>query len=106
MSKNEHTFERLKEVAQMVIPPGGSAWLYGSRARGDARDDSDWDILILLNKNRIEKEDYDNVGYPFTEFGWTTGEMIIPVLYTVKEWEQNSFTPFYKNVEHDKIAVA
>jgi len=46
------------------------------------------------------------VGYPFTELGWAIGEMIISVLYTVKEWEQNSFTPFYKNVEQDKITVA
>ncbi len=106
MSKSDHTFDRLKKIAQTVVPAGGSVWLYGSRARGDAGSDSDWDILILLNKNKIEKEDYDNVGYPFTELGWTTGEMIIPVLYTVKEWEQNSFTPFYKNVERDKIAVA
>ena len=106
MSNSDHTFDRLKEIAQTVIPAGGSVWLYGSRARGDAGADSDWDILILLNKNKIEKEDYDNVGYPFTELGWALGEMIIPVLYTVNEWKENSFTPFYKNVEQDKIAVA
>ena len=106
MSNSDHTLDRLKEIAEAVIPAGGSVWLYGSRARGDAGADSDWDLLILLNKNRIEKEDYDNVGYPFTELGCAIGEMIIPVLYTVKEWEQNSFTPFYKNVEQEKIAVA
>ena len=30
--------------------PDAQIILYGSRARGDAREDSDWDVIILLNK--------------------------------------------------------
>jgi hypothetical protein len=45
------------------------------------------------------------VTYPLTALGWTMGEMIIPVIYTKKEWDDNSFTPFYKNVEQDGILL-
>ena len=34
--------------------------LFGSQARGDAREDSDWDILILIDKERINNDDFDN----------------------------------------------
>lgn len=30
--------------------------LFGSRARGEFRDDSDWDILITLEKNFVPRE--------------------------------------------------
>ena len=56
---------RIKQTAISTIPKGGRAILYGSRARGDARKDSDWDILILLDKDTLDQSDYDNVSYPF-----------------------------------------
>ena len=79
--------------------------LYGSRARGDNRNDSDWDLLILLNKDKITLNDIDEVEYPLREMGWIIGEDINPILYTKKEWNDNSFTPFYKNVTHDCITL-
>ena len=102
---DQNVLNRLKDTAMMFVPQDGSVLLYGSRARGEAHDDSDWDILILLNKDRIQKEDYDNVVYPFYQLGWEVNAMISPIIYTKTEWQQNSFMPFYKNVERDKITL-
>jgi len=95
----------LKEVAKRNLPFNGRIYLYGSRARGDAKEDSDWDILILLDKEKISTEDFNNVAYPLVEFGWTVDADISPQLYTKAEWNKMSFMPYYKNVEHDKIVI-
>ena len=46
---------KMRQVADKILPAGGTVLLYGSRARGDARDTSDWDLLILLDKATIEE---------------------------------------------------
>lgn len=97
--------DRIREVAQGTMPSGGCLLLYGSRARGNAHEDSDWDLLLILDKAHLEQTDYDNVVYPFTALGWDLGEMIIPVVYTRKEWNATSFTPFYKNVEQEGMLL-
>ena len=103
--KQEVVISQIKDVARNAVPQDGKVLLYGSRARGEAHEGSDWDILIILNKAKIEKSDYDNVVFPFTLLGWNIGEDIIPVIYTREEWEKSSFLPFYKNVEREKIVL-
>ena len=95
--------DSIREVAAKTLPQNSSLLLYGSRARGNANEGSDWDLLILLDKPKIEESDYDKISFPFTLLGWNIGELISPQMYTKKEWESLSFLPFYKNVEHDKI---
>ena len=102
---NDYVISRIKDAAVALIPQGGRAILYGSRARGDARPDSDWDILVLLDKERITLEDMDNITYPIRELGWNLNEMINPIMFTEKEWKAKSFTPFYKNVTKEGIEL-
>ena len=91
----------IRQVGRTTLPPNSSLLLFGSQARGDAHEGSDWDLLILLDKPKISLGDYE-VAYPFREAGWDMGEEINPQVYSKKEWNQYRFTPFYKNVEHDK----
>lgn len=96
---------QLKDALQKLLPSGSHAYLYGSQARGDACPDSDWDILILLDKQKIEAEDYDNVSYPLVELGWSLNECISPVLYTVRDWMKYHFTPFFHNVKDEGVLL-
>lgn len=104
MGRNS-VIEEIKSTARQVLPAGSHLYLYGSRARGDAREGSDWDLLLLLDKPRIEESDFDNYSFPFTMLGWNYGEVISPQIYTKREWNEMSFMPYYKNVEHDKIIL-
>ncbi len=96
---------RIRDVGNSKLHQGSHIVLYGSRARGDANSDSDWDLLVLLDKKSVEQSDYDGICYDLTSLGWDLGEKIIPVLYTNEEWRNNSFTPFYKNVESEGITL-
>ena len=79
MSTDDKTILKIKDIAKSAIPSGSKAILYGSRARGDARNDSDWDILILLDKDKLEQTDYDKVSYPFVLLGCDLGTEINPI---------------------------
>lgn len=93
------------KVLQKEAPKKAHAILFGSRARGDARQSSDWDILILLDKDRITDADMDKISYPIRELGWQINEMINPIMYTAKDWESKKSTPFYKNVMKEGVAL-
>ena len=101
----EQIIQLVSQTALRNAPRGTEVILYGSRARGDMRDDSDWDVLVLLDKDRVSLDDIDNIGYPIRELGWEIGEDINPVLYTKKEWAGYAYTPFYKNVEEEGIRI-
>ena len=97
--------QRITELGRQILPEGASLWLYGSRARGDARPDSDYDLLILLDKDIITSKDYDNYTYPMFELGIDIDAEINPQLYVRRDWNSWWRAPFYKNVEHDKIVL-
>lgn len=96
----------LQTLASSLLPIGSRVVLYGSRARGDFREDSDWDLHVLIpGDNRITMEEDSKYGYPFFKLGLKFGEIVNARVYTVKDWVKRSFLPFYKNVEEDKVIL-
>ena len=86
-----------------TLPPQSSLLLYGSRARGDAHAGSDWDLLILLDKQTLEASDY-GVAYPFRQLGWEIGEELNPSLYTKEQWNSWTYLPYYTPVRDKKVS--
>lgn len=83
----------------------GEVWLYGSRARGDYDEDSDWD-LIIISKNMIDNlANFKIYGMPFVELGVDYNQTVIPLLFSTEQWENGNNTLFYLNVMTDKIRI-
>ena len=94
--EQEHTLTAIRECLAKNMPPYGKAILFGSQARGTARDDSDWDILVILDKEQLLPSDYDNVTYPLTELGWDLGKEINPVMYSLRSGRNIKLHHFIK----------
>ncbi len=95
------TQDIVQKIKSLVLQqePEAKIYLYGSRARGNAKSDSDWDFLILLNKDEISHEAEQRITYPLYDLEFETGEVISPMIYSEKEWNSKySMTPFYKSV--------
>jgi len=103
--KKQDILNQITKTAQTTLPQGGELILFGSQARGDARHDSDWDLLVLLDIAHPSASDYDKYGYPFVNLGWQLGESINPVMYGKHEWQSRKFTELYQNVQREGIRL-
>jgi len=98
----------LKQIAlkaKEVLPADARLLLFGSRARGDARPDSDWDLIILLNKEKRAVKDINDYACPFMELGYELNEEINPIVYTSTEWNQRSTTMLRHFVDKEGVEI-
>ena len=64
--------EALSEIVRRLVArlDPGSIWLFGSRARGTARPDSDFDLLLVAKRGgHFGSDDYDYVYRPVIGLG-------------------------------------
>lgn len=103
MKKNDIILRRIKDVVDRNAP-NADVFLYGSRARGDSRIHSDWDLLILLNSQNISFDFETKFMDEFYEI--ETGEVISPLIYTKNYWNKNhSITPLFENIQKEGIRI-
>lgn len=102
--RREEIIKRIKQGLS-ALPYDMEVWLFGSEARGEARPDSDIDLLILFNGTErvspTEKDNIYDVTYPIE---LDTGISIQPYIISKTQWESR-MTPFRDNVQTDRIRL-
>ena len=103
--KEDQILNRIIGVLNRTAPDS-EMFLYGSRARGEAKQFSDWDLLILLNLNEVSFDTETKFMDEFYEIEIETGQVISPLIYTKKDWANNHFiTPLYENILKDGLKI-
>jgi len=105
MIKREKIIDKIISTANKNYPDS-DIYLYGSRARGDSKELSDWDILILLNQEKLSFDTETKLMDDFYELELETGEIFSPLIYSKSDWNfRHNITPLYENIEKEGIKI-
>lgn len=105
MTKRENILRRIKQIV-IESEPDAKVFLYGSRARGKAKPDADWDLLILVKRKHITAEDEKRITWPLYDFEFESGEVLSPMVYSEQDWYNKfSVTPFFKSVMKEGLLL-
>lgn len=80
------------------VEPEAEVILFGSRARGDFRQDSDWDLLIL-SSNVVDSLAQDNFRNALFDLQIDYEASISTFVYSKEYWKKyKNYLPLFKNV--------
>lgn len=87
-----------------AFDPNAEVILFGSRARGDWTQESDWDFLILLERENLE-ELKTAIRDAMFEIELYTEEVITTLIENKQDWALYHITPLYQNINEEGVVV-
>ena len=99
--------EIIRRIRQTVnqVDDNAEVILYGSRARGDERTDSDWDILVLTDY-QIDLTKERGLRYPLYDLALELEEQFSVFVYSKNDWHtRQRITPFYESVSQEGVLL-
>jgi predicted nucleotidyltransferase len=95
--------KELKEgLAQIYGDKLKAVYLYGSYARGDYRQGSDVDVMIVLNSYRSYGKEIDRTGKLTSNLSLEYGISISRVVMKEMQWKSSN-TPLLRNIRTDGV---
>ena len=88
------------------IEPSAEIILYGSRAREDFHESSDWDFLILVD-GIVDSIRTDRVRHAIYNVELETNEILSSIVKSLQEWQSPKFRsiPLHENVDREGIVI-
>lgn len=96
---------RCKEAIQQVVPQA-SVILYGSRARGDAGVDSDYDVIVVADGS-VNMVLEDRIRANLYPLELETGAVITLIVYSREDWDSPLYRamPLHRAVEREGVLL-
>jgi predicted nucleotidyltransferase len=98
-------FKKVKEVVKN-IEPSAEVILYGSRARTDFSENSDWDFLILVD-GHVDVIRTDRIRTVLYDIELKYKKIISSIVRSRQEWNgpKYKFAPLHVNIERDGVQL-
>lgn len=78
--------------------------LFGSQARGDATEDSDVDVLVVLEGEVEHSDELERISYITSELSGKLGTLISTVVVSRKQYELRN-RAVYQNIAREGVAL-
>lgn len=104
MNKDDAILDMIRTTVR-ATEPDAEIILYGSRARGDARKDSDWDIIVILNKPPMLHQERYSIANELWNKGFDMGEEINTLVYTIDQWRNAPPSLLKYNVREEGVKL-
>lgn len=105
MVKDNEILQKIKQSVNLTDPTA-TVILYGSYDRGENNKQSDIDILILVDRDKLSYSEKQKITDPLYDLEFETGLIISPLIFSRNDWEtRHAITPFYKNVKKDGVQL-
>jgi len=87
------------------VEPKSEVILFGSRARDEAKEESDWDILILT-PYPVDLKTEQKFRHKLFELELEYGQAISTFVYSKQDWNgKHKVTPLYKNIKREGVTL-
>ena len=83
--------------------PEARVWAYGSRARGDALHDSDYDVCIVVSElDEVTDQRISDIAF---EVGWENDVLITTVTYSREQFERGplALSPLVASIRKEGV---
>jgi predicted nucleotidyltransferase len=105
--------ERESNIAKMIglrikhQDPKAEVILFGSHAIGQAKDESDWDVLILIDRPKSDRSVEERYRNEMFQLELELGEPISTLVYSKVDWESKyMYTPLYQNIKREGVKLS